>query len=739
VTWSPLPSLAASLVLFGLCIHLYLRRPPEPLWPVAFFCQIFALLWAVGDAATYFATDVEQESRALTILYTGSIGSAATWWILALRYARANARLPSWLGSRWVEILTAAVATCLWLTYATNPWHGAFVTPVVGGPNIPHAGYWVTLAFSYAEVTGASALLGWVALRQRSPTERRNAVLLAVATAAPLVAIAAYVLPLGVARTDLTGLALCVTSASVLFGVRRTGLFRLRPVELAEVIRHDPHGILIVAADGRLFFWNPAAERVLAGLALAPDLELLPPLAAQLAGEDGAPVADPERFAAELLGTGSEGSCSVFAFALGTPEARWLRLSASPIPARRGGLAALVLRVEDVSPLRRADQERLELEAAVRHAEKLKSLGLLAGGVAHGFNNLLTTILGNTALGLRALRPGMGPRHHFEEIQLAARQAADLSHQLLSYAGRAPRRDERVSLSRLIQDMARLLELSAGREARVGLDLDPALPPVEGDPGQLGQVVMNLVANAAEAGAGLVSVSTRPVPWSRVPGDSERDGLLLEVADDGSGMDAATRSRIFDPFFTTRADGRGLGLAVVHGIVASHGGAIDVESEPGSGTRVRVWLPAARAAAPDREARRNLAGPARAGRWVGTGTVLVAEDQPSLLRIVRSVLASLGFDVVAAGGGVEALARFRALVGQVRLVVLDLTMPDLNGEEVLREIRELDPNVPVIVTTGHAGPEVRELLGGEKHLLLLQKPYELRELVGSVRKMVSRE
>jgi CheY-like chemotaxis protein len=288
--------------------------------------------------------------------------------------------------------------------------------------------------------------------------------------------------------------------------------------------------------------------------------------------------------------------------------------------------------------------------------------------------------------------------------------------------------------------MARLLELSAGREARIGLDLDPALAPVEGDPGQLGQVVMNLVANAAEAGAGLVSVSTRCAALSGAveSADPDRDGVLLEVADDGRGMDAATRTRIFDPFFTTRADGRGLGLAVVHGIVSAHGGAIDVESEPGSGTHVRVWLPAARAAG-ERDARRSVAGPARAGRWVGSGTVLVAEDQPSLLRIVRSVLASLGFDVVAAAGGVEALARFRALVGQVRLVVLDLTMPDLNGEEVLREIRELDPAVPVIITTGHAGREVRELLGGEKNLLLLQKPYELRELVGAVRRMVRRD
>jgi signal transduction histidine kinase/CheY-like chemotaxis protein len=728
----------AALVLFGLGIHLYLRRPPEPLWPAAFFCQIFALLWAVGDAAIDFAADVAQETRALTILYTGGIASAAAWWILAVRYARAHVRVPAWLASRSLEIVPAALAAACWLTFLSNPWHGAFLTPVVGAPNLRHAGFWATLAFSYAEVTGASALLGWVAHRQTSPTERRNAVLLAVATTAPLVALSADLFLPGASAFDLTGLGLCVTSASVLFGVRRTGLFRLQPVELAAVIRHDPNGILLVAADGRLFFWNPAAERVLAGLELAPDLELIPRLAARLVGEDGAPIADPERFTDELLRAGAEGARGIYAFAPATAEARWLRLAAAAIPSRRGGSAALVLRVEDVSRLHRMEQERLELEAEVRHAEKLKSLGLLAGGVAHGFNNLLTSILGNSALGLRSLRPGLGPRHHFEKIQLAARQAADLTHQLLAYAGRAPRRDERVNLSRLIQDMVRLLELSAGRDARIGLDLDPGLAAVEGDPGQLGQVVMNLVANAGEAGAGLVALSTRPAARARASdgAEVERDGVLLEVADDGRGMDAATRSRIFDPFFTTQADGRGLGLAVVHGIVASHGGAIDVESEPERGTCVRVWLPAARGAAPDREARRS---PARAGRCVGAGTVLVVDDQPSLRRIARSVLASLGFDVVVASGGVEALARFRELVGQVRLVVLDFTMPDLNGEEVLREIRELDPNVPVVVTTGYAGREAPQLLGGEKHLLVLEKPYELRDLVAAVRRMVRGE
>src|SRR5262249_20745281 len=168
-------------------------------------------------------------------------------------------------------------------------------------------------------------------------------------------------------------------------------------------------------------------------------------------------------------------------------------------------------------------------------AEKLKSLGLLAGGVAHDFNNLLTGILGNTALGLRALRPGADPRTYFEEIQLAARQAADLTHQLLAYAGRAPRHDERVNLSRLIQDMDRLLELSMGRAAKIGRALDPAPPPLEGDPGQLGQVVMNLVANAAEAGSSLVSLSTRRASASRGTNGAggEQPGVLLEVADDG--------------------------------------------------------------------------------------------------------------------------------------------------------------------------------------------------------------
>src|SRR5262245_22820659 len=499
--WSVLPSLVAVSILLGLSVYLYQRRPPEPLWPVAFFCQLFALIWAVGDAATYFATEPAQESLALLILYSGSIPSATAWWILAVRYARGGLGSPAWVRNRWTEIGPVSVAAACWLTYATNPWHGWFVTPVVGGPNVHRPGFWITLLFSYAEVAGASALLAWVARRQAVPSERRNAMLLAVATAAPLAASAVYVFLPQVDRIDLTGLALCFTSAAVLFGVRRTGLFRLRPVALAEVIQHDPNGILLVAPDGRLFFWNPAAQRLLSGLALAPDLDLLPVLAARLLREDAGKVEDPAGLQAELLHAAPGARGTVFAFASGTPDARWLRLSVAPIPSPRGGLAAAVLRVEDVSRLRRVEQERLELEAGIRHSERLKSLGLLAGGIAHDFNNLLTGILGNTALGLRALRPGADPRAYFEEIQLAARQAADLTHQLLAYAGRAPRHDERVNLSRLIRDMDRLLELSMGRDAKIGLDLDPALPLLEGDPGQLGQVVMNLVANAAEAGS----------------------------------------------------------------------------------------------------------------------------------------------------------------------------------------------------------------------------------------------
>jgi signal transduction histidine kinase len=738
VDWWLLPAAVAVPTLLGLSVLLYLRRPPEPLWPVAFICQVSALLWAVGDLATHFSTDLAQEARALTLLYTGSIPTAAAWWILAVRYARIHTRVPAWLAGPAIEAGPAALAAAGWLAFATHPWHGQFVTPVVGGPNLHHAGFWATVSFSYAEVAGASVLFAWVARRQ-SARERHNAWLLAGATMAPLAANAAYLFVRAGSTLDFTALGLCVTSAAVLFGVRWTGLFRLQPVALAEVLRRDPNGVLLVVPGGRLLFWNPAAERTLPGLALAADLEVVPRLAERLLHEDGSPV-DPVRLVHRLLGARPQSGGEVFAYASGTPDARWLQLSAARIPGRSGRLAAIQLRVGDVSRLRRIEQERRALEAELRRAEKLGSLGLLAGGVAHDFNNLLTAILGNTALALRSLEPGMAPRHHLEEIQLAARQAADLTEQLLAYAGRAPRNEERVNLSRLVQEMSRLLELSMGRDGRIGLDLDPTVPLVEGDPGQLGQVVMNLVANAAEAVAGrpgLVRVATRrapPPPGSGV--DPGAAGVLLEVADDGVGMDGATRSRIFDPFFTTRSEGRGLGLAVVHGLVSAHAGAIDVESEPGSGTCVRVWLPAARVAASDREPRRERAGPARAGRWVGAGSVLVADDQPTLRRMLRSVLASLGFDVVVAAGGAEALARFRELRGQLRLVILDLTMPDLNGDEVLREIREVDPELPVILSTGFAERDVRALLDGQKNVELLQKPYELRELVGVVRRML---
>jgi signal transduction histidine kinase len=737
VSWWLVPGFVAAAVLAGLAAYLALRRPPPPLWPVVFLCQIFALLWAVGDLGTYFARDLLEKQLALSVLLTGAIGLAPAWWATAVLYVRAHGLPWPWLRRRPTLALPAAFASTAWLVAITNPWHGLFLTPIVGARNVHHLASTTTLGVSYALVVGASALLLALARRHVSPDVRRSARLLAFAIAAPLVGNAAYMASGWQVPLDFAGMGLCLASASIIFGIRRTRLFNLLPVALPEVLRHDPNGLLLLGEGGRLLYWNPAAGRILGKVPLEPDLELLAALAPRLCDDDDdeKPVDDPARLAERILSTAHAAGGSVFR--LGE---RFLRISAVPIPARRPSRAGLTVRIEDVTRLRLAEARRRVLEDEVRHAEKLSSLGMLAGGIAHDFNNLLTTIRGSASLAAAELEPGSPVREYVEDVEAASRRASELTTQLLAYSGRGPRSVQAVGLTALVAEMVRLLEVSTERRARLELDLDPELPAIEADPSQIHQVVMNLVVNAAQAtreGEGSIRIRTHALRLeapAEVEG-SERlppgDYCVLEVSDSGSGMDEATRARMFDPFFSTKHDGRGLGLAVVFGIVRAHRGGIQASSERGVGSRFRVYFPSAGVAA----SLPATAAPPRpdSERWRGAGTVLVVDDDRSVRRVISRILQQIGFDVIVAAGGREAIEHFRREANGIRVVILDLTMPDLGGDEVLGELRRIDPEVPVIVSSGWAESDAMGRLDAEKIAAFLQKPYELADLRERIR------
>jgi len=403
---------------------------------------------------------------------------------------------------------------------------------------------------------------------------------------------------------------------------------------------------------------------------------------------------------------------------------------------RLGGLAL------DVTDVRRNEEERRKLEQQMEQSQRLESLGVLAGGIAHDFNNLLTAILANINL-LRATAPPDAPGAAcLSDAESAARAAAGLCQQMLTYSGRAPFAAELLDLGALVGDMAQLLRSSVSR--RLGLDarLAEGLPLVEGDRSQLQQVVMNLVINAAESmgeGDGTVTVTTSVVAAGpeRLRAALLGEGLpagryvCLEVADMGCGMDLATQRRIFEPFFTSKFAGRGLGLSAVLGIVRKSGGAIEMESAPGRGSRFRMLLPIAGAAVA------SGAGPRAAGEWTGSGRVLVVDDDPLVRRAAARVLRRLGFEVLEAPGGAEGIELYERNAGKIRAVILDLTMPHLDGVETLRGLRAVDPGARVLVASGHAGEEVRARFQDVQPDRILQKPYDLDVLRENLRAVLA--
>ncbi len=388
---------------------------------------------------------------------------------------------------------------------------------------------------------------------------------------------------------------------------------------------------------------------------------------------------------------------------------------------------------------------RSDLDARVQQAQKLETLGTLAGGVAHDFNNMLQAILGNASLIREQSGLSADVQDSLEQIEIACQRAAELNNLLLAYAGKGRFFLETVDLSQLAVEMSKLLAASLPRKPQVLGQFAAGLPLVKGDPTQLRQVLMNLVINAAESlpeNSGVIRLSTGQVGL----GADELAGLLLgndlppgsyvyfEVCDTGSGMTEEIRSRIFDPFFTTKNDGRGLGLAAVLGIVRGHRGALQVHSEPGSGTLVRALFPACPEPASNDAAviaRQPLAGAA-------AGTILVVDDEEAIRNSARFLLESLGFTVLTAGDGIEALAAFQARPVEISAVLVDLTMPRLSGADTIRELRTLRPDVPIIVTSGHLQNETFQQLQNSGPIGFIQKPYRGSELRTTLLELLQR-
>lgn len=417
-----------------------------------------------------------------------------------------------------------------------------------------------------------------------------------------------------------------------------------------------------------------------------------------------------------------------------------LRIRAFLMPEERVGIA-----FEDVTDKKRAEGERLELEKKMQHAQKLESLGVLAGGIAHDFNNILLAILGNANLALRAFREGAAAEPCVEEIEKAARRGAELTRQMLAYSGKGRFVVKALDLTETVEEMTQLLRSSVSKRISLKLNLSPALPAIRADSAQIQQVVMNLITNAGEAfgeeDSGLVTVSTgvmecsgEYLAQSRLPQKPEPGTyVFIEVSDTGCGMSEETKAKMFEPFFTTKFSGRGLGTSAILGIVRGHGGAILVESEQERGTTVRVLFPAQEGRA-GRDTKRVAKHEPPAERI--EGTVLLVDDEKAVRILAARVLERLGLKVFVAADGRRGLDLFRAHADDIDCTILDLSMPNMDGIQTLRELRHIKSEARIILSSGFAEQELEGRLSEGEITAFIQKPYVVDDLEEIVRQVL---
>jgi PAS domain S-box-containing protein len=386
--------------------------------------------------------------------------------------------------------------------------------------------------------------------------------------------------------------------------------------------------------------------------------------------------------------------------------------------------------------------ERKRIEEQMRQTQKLESLGVLAGGIAHDFNNLLVGIIGNASLGIDQLSPNHPLRATFGEVLSASQRAADLTRQLLAYAGKGRFVINRVDMSVLIREITALVRSSIPPGVQLRLDLESRLPAVAADSAQMQQLIMNLVINAAESigdNEGTIIAATTVVNadaayiTTMLAGSRLEPGkyVAVEVQDSGCGMNEETISRIFDPFFTTKFMGRGLGLAAALGIVQGHKGAIKVYSTPGKGSTFKVLIPVAEggvSALPARDIHEDLSG---------DGLVLVIDDEEVVRRTVKSSLQRYGYNVLTAEDGQSGIDTFRELKERIRVVILDMTMPGLDGQETLRVLKTIDSGVRVLLSSGFNEVEAIRRFTGKGIAGFIQKPYTAVQLAEKVKRTLN--
>jgi len=417
----------------------------------------------------------------------------------------------------------------------------------------------------------------------------------------------------------------------------------------------------------------------------------------------------------------------------------WTHLNVSLVRDAAGAPCFTVGIMQDITERRRAEEALRQSQYDLQQAQKMETVGRLAGGVAHDFNNLLTVIKGNTQLLLIDLPEGSAMREDLEEIETVSGRAAELTQQLLAFSRRQVLQMRVLDLNDTVARADRLLRRLLGEDIDFRTSADPALGAVRADPGQMEQVLMNLALNARDAmpGGGKLTLETRNV-WlddeyaRRHPSVQPGAYVMVAVSDSGHGMDAETQACVFDPFFTTKEPGRGtgLGLATVYGIVRQSGGHVWVYSEVGRGTSFKVYLPRV-------DGVPAAQGPGRGGGLRGgTETILLVEDEESVRRLGHRVLTRAGYTVLAAAAGAEALRVAEAHTGPIHLLVTDVVMPGMSGREVAERVASLRPHAGVLFTSGYTDDAIVHHGVLDDGMAFLQKPFDPSTLLHAVRRVL---
>ncbi len=416
-----------------------------------------------------------------------------------------------------------------------------------------------------------------------------------------------------------------------------------------------------------------------------------------------------------------------------------IEYSATAIKNKLGRFDGCVIVFQDISNRLREEERRQKMEAQLQISQKMESLGALAGGVAHDFNNLLTGILGNVGLAQLDLTDQSPIQDTIEQIENAALRAAELCKQMLAYAGRSQFAIEPVSLNDVIREMSPLLRVSVSKKAMIKYRLSDSVPAIEADAAQLRQVIMNLAINAADAisgNKGEIEISTGAAFCEKddlrenILGDKSLPGeyVFLEIKDSGQGMHPSVQERIFEPFFTTKFLGRGLGLAAVLGIIRGHRGMIHIHSQQDVGTTFKIFLPQAH-----NEQIKQAPRVEEFGEWRDSGTVLIVDDEEAALNVGRKILERIGYETLIAENGRDAVEVFKERKGEVKLVLLDVTMPIMNGGETLEALREIRDDVKVILSSGYHEQAATEKIDVEKLAGFIHKPYLPMQMISKVR------